>query len=101
MSEPITNRTTQYFVTRDDAGQIRCSGVDKGGAGIVLAENDEVLVVQWPAGKHWVGRGMKPAYHAASTDVLKKDDDGRFTLLISWESRRNQQRALALQEAEK
>jgi hypothetical protein len=87
MSETITKRTTRYFLSRTETGAIRYNGVEKGGAGTVLAENDEVLVVEWPCGKHWVGRGMQSAYHSASIDVLRKDEDGRFTLLVSWEKR--------------
>jgi len=99
MSEPTAKRATRYFINRNDAGQIRYSGVDKGGAGTVLAENDDVLIVEWPAAKHWVGRGIQPAYHPGSTDVLRKDEDGRFTLLISWEKRRSPRPKPATQTA--
>ena len=101
MSETTTTKTTRYFVNRDEASRIRYNGVDKGGLGTVIAENDRVLVVEWPAGKHWVGRGMQPAYHPARTDVLNEDEDGRFTLLISWEKRRSPSRKPALQRTEK
>jgi len=100
MSEATAKRITRYFVNRGETGEIHYNGVDKGGPGAVIAENEEVLVVAWPAGKHWVGRHMQPASHPASTDILKKDADGRFTLLISWENRRSQRRTPALQERE-
>jgi len=97
MSESTAKRVTRYFVNRTATGEVRYNGVEKGGPGIVLAENDDALVVQWPAGKHWVGRHMKQARHPASTDVLKKDADGRVTLLISWENFRKR-RAASLRE---
>jgi len=92
MSEAIERKATRYFVHRDEEGRVTYAGVDKGGGGTVVAENDQLLVVKWPAGKHWVGRGMQPAYHPASTDVLEKDKDGSATLLISWDNRGAQRR---------
>jgi hypothetical protein len=99
MSESTSKTVTRYFVNRTATGEIRYNGVDKGGAGTVLAENDKVLVVEWPSGKNWVGRGMQPAYHPASTDVLRKDEDGRCTLLISWEKLRSPRRKAAIPRA--
>src|SRR5437870_5379365 len=101
MSEPIAKKTTRYFINRDQAGNISYNGVDKGGPGTVIAENNRVLAVRWPAGKHWIGLGLGGAYHPASTDVLQKDDDGRFTLLISWDNRKTEKRKPALLEAAK
>ncbi len=100
MSESLAKSPIRYFVYRNNAGEITYNGVDKGGPGIVLAENENLLVVEWPTGKHWFGRGIQPSYHPASVDVLVKDQDhdGRFTLLISWEKRRTTNRKAAHQK---
>lgn len=51
------------------------------------AANDRTLVIRWPGGSHWVGRGIR-SFHPASTDVLHKDHDGKCSLLISWNTGR-------------
>ena len=79
---------TRYYITRNPEGKVNYHGVDRGGFGTVVAENDKVLVVKWPAGKHWVARGRPPQYHSPSTEVLRKDEDGMFTLLVSWSTDR-------------
>jgi len=78
---------TRYHLTRNPEGEVKYSGVDRGGFGILVTENEHVLVVKWPGGSHWVGRGIR-GYHSPSTDILSKDQDGRFTLLISWTDKR-------------
>ena len=101
MSEAVARKAARYFINRDQDGNITYGGVDKGGLGTLVAENDHVLVVKWPAGKHWAGLGLGPAYHPPSTDVLQKDEDGRVTLLISWDNRKTERRKPSLQEVAK
>ena len=79
---------TRYSVCSHPGGKVNYPGIDKGGFVTIIAENDRAIVIKWPGGKHWVGRGMAQAYHSPCTDVLRKDDDGRFTLLISWDNKR-------------
>lgn len=81
-------KTARYAVSRRPDGKISYIGIDNSKPGTPIAENEQVLVIKWPAGKHWVARGRPPAYHPSRTDVLRKDEDGRFTLLISWEADR-------------
>jgi len=78
---------TRYYIHRSADGKVKYPGVDRGGFGDVVAENDQVLVIKWPGGSHWVGKGIR-GYHSPSTDVLRKDQDGRVTLLITWDSDR-------------
>ena len=87
-AKPLDSPATRYILTRHLDGTVEYHGVDKGGHGEVMAENERVLVIKWRSGSHWVGRGIPRAYHSPSTDVLRKDEDGRFTLLISWDDRR-------------
>ena len=81
---------TRYYITRNPEGKVKYSGVDRGGFGTVVAENDQILVIKWLGGNHWVGKGIR-GYHSPSTDVLRKDQDGRFTLLISWNNDQKRQ----------
>ncbi|MDA1273593.1 MAG: hypothetical protein O2960_06020 [Verrucomicrobia bacterium] len=90
MADTINIPRPRYSVKRYPEAKVKYPGEDTGGFGTIIAENEEVLVIKWPGGKHWVGRGMPPGYHSPCTDVLRKDQDGRFTLLISWDSRRKQ-----------
>lgn len=78
---------TRYYITRTPDGKVKYHGVDRGGFGTVVAENAQVLVIKWLGGSHWVGKGIR-GYHSPSTDVLRKDQDGRFTLFISWDNDR-------------
>jgi hypothetical protein len=86
MSAAINIPQSRYSVKRFPEGKVKYPGVDQGGFGTIIAENEHVLVIKWPGGKHWAGRGMPSGYHSPCTDVLRKDQDGRFTLLISWDS---------------
>ena len=86
----IQTKPTRYAVHCTADGEAVYVGIDRGGSGRVIAENAEVMVIKWAGGKHWVGRGVPQAYHHPRTDVLRKDEDGRFTLLISWENDRKQ-----------
>jgi hypothetical protein len=87
---PTTNQPlpTRYTVTVVPGGRAKYAGVDRGGFGTVIAENDRALVIRWPGGTHWVGRGIR-SYHPASTDVLHKEQDGKYSLLISWDTGRS------------
>jgi hypothetical protein len=81
---------TRYNITRYPEGKVKYPGVDKGGFGTVVAENDQILVIKWLGGSHWVGKGIR-GYHSPMTEVLRKDQEGRCTLLISWDNDRKRQ----------
>ena len=82
------HRSARYRIDRFPNKKVTYPGVDRGGFGAIIAENDHIVVIKWPGGKHWVGRGIPRAQHPPSTDVLRKDEDGRATLLISWQNDR-------------
>lgn len=79
-----------YLVRRHIAnGQVKISfaGIDMHGLGDIVAEQGDVLVVKFPAGKHWSGRFMPAAYHSPSIYVLQKrqDKSGRYNLVINYD----------------
>jgi len=87
------HRPARYNIDRLPNGRVKYPGVDRGGFGEILVENAHTVVIKWPSGKHWVGRGMPPTYHPAMTEVLRKDEDGKVTLLISWKKERKKRAA--------
>lgn len=79
-----------YLVRRHIVGdtvKISFAGIDMHGLGDVVVEQNDILVVKFPAGKHWSGRFMPAAYHSPSIYVLQKraDKSGRYTHLINWD----------------
>jgi hypothetical protein len=91
MADAFKFSPMRYVVKRYPSRKVKYSGVDQNGFGSIVAENDQILVIKWPGGKHWAGRGLRPGYHSPCTDILQKDSDGRFTLLISWDHRQRKE----------
>ena len=76
-----------FRVKRTDLG-VTFVGVDMGGVGQIVAEKDKILVVKFPAGKHWSGRGSQ-SYHSAKTIVLERDRDSDwYRTLVGWQHKR-------------
>lgn len=74
---------------------ITFSGYDMGGRGVVvhesLSKSDDrhVMVVRFPAGRHFAGRGNQ-AYHSPSIYVLEKNPirNPRFRVVANWDVKR-------------
>lgn len=81
----------KYSVTRyeDNKNTVSYAGLDMGGRGTIIKENEDTLVIKWPGGSHWVGRGHR-SYHPPQIHVLQKPTgvEPKHTLLISWENKR-------------
>lgn len=77
-------------IERNEDGKVRFNGIDMGGLGEVVAENKEYIVVKFPAGRHWTGRGLPPSYHSPETIVLRKPDqpNGWHYPVIQWDNKR-------------
>jgi len=73
-------------------GVVTMLGVDHGGAGKVVAENDRFIVIKWPAHKYWSGIG-ETSYASPETVVYKKHHhDGEQKIyaeaIIEWSHKR-------------
>jgi hypothetical protein len=71
-----------------DDGAVRFPGVDMGGLGKVLAQNNGVIVVKWPANMGWYCRGSRKYYSprtaAYAKDKTISDTEWEVTELIAW-----------------
>jgi len=78
----------RFFIIRE-GDSITFGGVDMGGRGKILHENKNIVVIKFPAGKHFAGRGFQ-GYHSPSTYVLEKDQakPGWGSLIVSWANKR-------------
>ncbi len=83
---PFLVKRGPHFVTQP--------GVDYGGPGEIIAQNQQAIVVKWPRGKHWTANGAPYAYHPATTIVyttLQRLDDAvtlQVEPLIQWDNTR-------------
>lgn len=79
-------------VTGIETGSILFSGYDMGGRGSIVHQRETAdthcLVVKFPSGKHFAGRGEQ-AYHPPSIYVLEKQRvQARFRVVCYWECAR-------------
>lgn len=47
---------------RHTDGTVTFPGIDHGGPGKILAENEKIVAIKWPKGTVWCGIGMDPSY---------------------------------------
>jgi hypothetical protein len=60
------------FLVRERDGKVRIRGVDHGTLGIVLAENDDLIVIKWPGHTAWLGRFQEREYVSPEICVCEK-----------------------------
>lgn len=61
-------KSATLYITKEGVKQ---SGVDHGGYGQVVKENDDYIVVKWPSHSYWSGRGFPRGYASPQTTVYK------------------------------
>lgn len=81
-------------IHKDPNGKITFNGYEMHGLGTVLHEKVDkeskahVIVVKFPAGKHFAGRGHS-AYHSPSIYVLERDfGKDRYRVVANWDVKR-------------
>ena len=75
---------------RKETNQVIEPGVNRGGNGIIIAENESVIVVKWPGHSYWSGRGeqdYQPVSRAVYQIDAVTDRAIKVTPLIGWEGK--------------
>ena len=75
---------------RVETNQVIEPGVDRGGNGIIIAENESVIVIKWPGSSYWAGpgvRGYDPVSRAVYQIDAVTDRAIKVTPLIGWEGK--------------
>ena len=79
-------------------GKVKISGIDMGGLGEILAQNENAIAIKWPAGTHWVGNHMPREYHSpeiAIYAIIGSSKEGWLQVetsrIIDWEVTRKKQ----------
>lgn len=67
------------------------SGIDHGGVGKILSENNEYVAVKWPAHTYWSGIGVPRSYALPEVEIFlksKMNDEEYLTSVLSWSTGR-------------
>jgi hypothetical protein len=60
------------LLIRERDGKVHIAGVNHGVLGIVLAENDDLIVIKWPGHTSYLGRMSGNRYYSPEIYVCKK-----------------------------
>jgi hypothetical protein len=72
----------KYMIRYHQNFKFEVLGIDYGGLGTVLAENEDYIAVKFPAGRHWSGIGTT-SYHHPKVIIFEKVGNKKL-LFIGW-----------------